>query len=127
MGTFLKYYPLLTYYNAPLNAQFEKNFNSYLSPNIILASAGIFILIVNVDLNKRWYVRGIKFISHSSYGIYLIHVLILTFLAQIGISCKFNIPAIGILLTFIACSIISSTIIFFLNKLPFGKYITGSH
>ena len=68
---------------------------------------------------------GIRFVSKYSYGIYLSHVLVLTILAKKGINSYAYQPIIGIPLTTLCCFFISLLVIFILNKIPFGKYVSG--
>ena len=84
------------------------------------------MLLINVQLRDGWYARAVKFISRHSYGIYLIHVLVLAMLSHAGISWRFLNPVTGIVLTLITCLLISSTAIWLLSKLPCGKYIAGT-
>lgn len=115
-----------TYVITKHNGTFYSYFYSYLSPNVIISSIGIFLLFksVNLSLCKK-YSSVIFFFSKYSYGIYLVHVQVLWGLSEIGISHSFINPIIGIPVTSILCFLISSMIIYCINKLPYGKYISG--
>jgi len=104
---------------------FDATFYSYLTLNVILASTGIFLLFKNFIKFRTKTTSIILFFSKYSYGTYLIHILILSALSTFGFSYSFINPIIGIPITSILCLIISSLIIWGVNKLPFGKYISG--
>jgi len=104
--------------------QFYDLFYAYLTPNVIMASVGIFLLYKNLHEKYRPGIAS-EFISQYSYGIYLSHVLVLFLLSEIGLDWNLIHPAIGIPVTSAACLILSSGLVFILNKLPFGKYISG--
>lgn len=105
--------------------QFEDEFYSFLSPNVIVLSTGVFLLILNMNCRIGFIKRVINLISKYSYGIYLSHILVIYLLQTAGISWSFLTPIIGIPLTTIACLAISLSITYMLNKIPFGKYISG--
>lgn len=114
-----------TYYLSDYTNAFYAGFYSFLTPNVLITAIGIFMLVknrffLNVKKNKLFTL----FVKHS-YGIYLVHVIILTFLAHYGIDYNLLNPIAGIPLTTIICLVISGGIIYLLNKLPYGKYISG--
>jgi surface polysaccharide O-acyltransferase-like enzyme len=132
-----KLYPLLlfiigisitifgTYLLTKNKGQFYGGFYSYVSPNVIIASTGVFLFFRHSNFRSKCFTNLIKFISKYSYGIYLAHVFVLILLSKIGISWSFINPIIGIPLTTISCLSISSIIIYIINKSPYGTYISG--
>ncbi|MFQ3575547.1 MAG: acyltransferase family protein [Cytophagales bacterium] len=111
-----------TYLATFYKGSFYEGFYSYLSPNVILASVGVFLLFKDFfKLNSK----VILFLSKYSYGTYLIHILVLSVLSKIGLNYAFITPLIGIPLISVLCFVLSTLIIWGLNKLPFGKYISG--
>lgn len=114
-----------TYYLTSLDGKFSEVFYGYLSPNILIFSIGIFMLFKNHNKVNSKIAPGIRFVSKYSYGIYLSHVLVLTILAKKGINSYAYQPIIGIPLTTLCCFFISLLVIFILNKIPFGKYVSG--
>jgi surface polysaccharide O-acyltransferase-like enzyme len=104
---------------------FRDYFYSYLSPNVLLLTAGIF-LVFSVSkgfINKSNLVTG--FISRYSYGIYLSHVFCMFWLDKIGLNWKLTNPFLSIPLTGLCCLIISGFLVFILSKAPLGRYISG--
>jgi len=104
---------------------FVESFYNYLTPNVILLSAGIFLLFKNFAGFSEKTNSVIIFIGKYSYGIYLVHILVLWLLAKFGFSYTLISPIVGIPITGFLCLIISTFIIFIINKIPFGKYISG--
>jgi surface polysaccharide O-acyltransferase-like enzyme len=105
--------------------QYVDTLYAYLSPNVLIVSIGIFVLFKTRNITNPMLIVIIHFISKYSYGIYLVHILVLLFLSNLGISWKLINPIIGIpVTTFLALSV-SGIIIYTINKLPYGKYISG--
>ena len=104
---------------------FDGLFYRYLTPNVLLSSAGLFMLVGNFKF--RWQLPEFlrQFICRYSFGIYLVHVLVLSELSRLGINCSYKHPAIGIPVTTIACLAISGLLVALLNRLPGGKYVSG--
>lgn len=64
-------------------------------------------------------------VNRFSYGIYLIHVLVLWGLDSFGINASLINPLIGIPITVFLCVIISLVIVKIINKNSIGFYISG--
>jgi len=105
--------------------EYVSTFYEPLSPNILLYASGLFLLCKNRDLNYKPFVLFRNFISKYSYGIFLVHVLVLSKLDDFGIRWNFIHPIIGIPFTIVVCLIISAVIVFLIHKIPYGKYISG--
>jgi len=116
VGTFL----VLHYYN-----EYSSMFYECLTPNILMLAMGIFLLQKDKDFSNRGLVAIRNYISKYSYGIFLVHVLIINLLDSYDIRWDFINPAMGIPITVFLCLTISSVIIFIVNKLPYGKYVSG--
>jgi peptidoglycan/LPS O-acetylase OafA/YrhL len=86
---------------------------------------GIFLLLKDKDISNKMLVPIRNFICKYSYGIFLVHVLVLFTIEDFGINWQLINPIIGIPITILICLVISSAIIFVVNKLPYGKYISG--
>jgi surface polysaccharide O-acyltransferase-like enzyme len=111
-----------TYISTKYKGSFYVGFYNYLSPNVILVSVGIFLLFKDfIRFNSKY----ILFFSKYSYGTFLIHVLVLTILGKKGLNYAFINPIIGIPITSVICFVVSTLIIWGVNKLPLGKYISG--
>jgi surface polysaccharide O-acyltransferase-like enzyme len=114
-----------TYLILQFKHEYASTFYECLSPNILLYSMGMFLLLKDKDIRFKPLVQVRNFICRYSYGIFLVHVLIFFQLGDYGINWQLINPIFGIPVTIVVCLIISSAIIFVVNKLPYGKYISG--
>ncbi|WP_195157847.1 acyltransferase family protein [Flavobacterium columnare] len=111
-----------TFFATKYKGKFYEGFYSYLMQNVLIVSIGIFLVFKDfIKFNSK----TISFFSKYSYGIYLIHIFVMTNLEKLGFSYTFINPIIGIPVTSILCFIISTIIIRKINNLSFGKYISG--
>jgi surface polysaccharide O-acyltransferase-like enzyme len=116
---------ICTYIETIKSGKFSETYYSYLSPFVILSSVAIFLIFKDLSFRNKLIVKSVKYISKYSYGIYLVHVLILIVLSKVGLDCNFINPIAGIFLTTFSCLLLSMLVTFFLNKIPYGKYISG--
>ncbi|MDD4969928.1 MAG: acyltransferase family protein [Paludibacter sp.] len=128
-----------TYFYSRNHGSFDSHLYQSFSPNVIILSTGVFLFLKNrnshfesvnscskqADVNLKLSILARNFICKYSYGIYLIHVLILILLDKVGISSDLINPILGIPVTVVMCLLISGTIIYTINKIPFGEYISG--
>lgn len=101
-------------------------FGDYLTPNVLLSSIGMFLFVKNVKhlQSKMTYINTI--LDKYTYGIYLSHMLILVLLSKFTVwNILLEEPLIGIPLITLMCLTGSFIIVYVINKLPFGKYISG--
>ncbi len=95
----------------------------FCSPNVIAMSFGAFIIIRSVFSRRKHENRIVKEISALSYGIYLMHILVLGAVYRLlegQFPTQWTIPAVGIL-TFIICCLLAKVI----SLLRWSKYIIG--
>lgn len=114
-----------TYFVSNYYGKFNYLFYDYLTPNVLLVSIGLFVLFKNLNYNNTKLKIIYNFISKYSYGIYLVHVLILTILSKFGIEWDFINPIFAIPIKTFMCLFISGIIVYLVNKLPYGKFISG--
>lgn len=114
-----------TYFTQRFTGKFVSTYYEPLSPNILLYSAGFFLFMKDKDFKNRPAIKIRTFISKYSYGIFLAHVLILFKLYDFGLGWHFTNPILAIPATVFICFTVTLPIVFIINKLPFGKYISG--
>ncbi|WP_417888211.1 acyltransferase [Zunongwangia sp.] len=114
-----------TYYLTNQKNEFSGYFYGYLTPNVLLSSIGIFLILKNLKIKSNKIKRVILFISNESFGIYLVHVLTLTLLSKVGINWQFTNPIMSIPITTLICILISTLIIYLIRKIKYGNYISG--
>ena len=66
-----------------------------------------------------------KTVSDYSFGIYLVHILVIGIFFQNGIFWTMANPLISLPALVVLTLLTSMTVIFILRKIPFGKYISG--
>lgn len=111
-----------TYLITKYKGSFYHGFYDYLSLNVIFVSAGIFLFFKDF---VRFNSKTILFFSKYSYGTYLIHILVLWIFGEFGFFYNSLNPIIGIPIISVSCFFVSTLIIWGVNKLPFGKYVSG--
>ena len=114
-----------TYIVSNSHGKFNDMFYNYLTPNVMFVAIGVFLMMKNYEITNRNIITIFKYISKYSYGIYLVHVLFLGVLSKIGLNWKFIHPLIGIPLTTVICIVLSLGVVYIINKIPYGKYISG--
>ncbi|MDR3653999.1 MAG: acyltransferase family protein [Paludibacter sp.] len=97
----------------------------YLSINTIIQSIALFMWIKDSSFNNNYLAWIIKTISNYSYGIYLVHIIIISILFDNGIYWKTANPLVSLPLIVLMVFVCSFGIIFVLRKMPGGKYIAG--
>lgn len=98
---------------------------SYLSINTIIQSIALFLCFKNIDFQNKWVVTTQNMISNYSYGIYLVHILVIGILFRNGIFWNISHPILSLPFLTISVLTISFVIIYTIRKLPFGKHISG--
>ena len=114
-----------TIYLSAQDNHFNEFFYGYLSPNVLLSSAGLFLLFRTLSIRNSRLQALSSFVNNHSYGIYLVHILILELLHYVGINWQFIHPAIGIPVAALSCLVLSIVSIYVLTKIKFGHYISG--
>lgn len=114
-----------TYITTKHKGMFFHGFYKYLSPNVFITSVGLFLFFKNLKHNNNTLNKVAHIISKYSYGIYLSHIFVLTLIYKLGINWSVINSMIGIPITTILCLICSLLITILINKIPFGKYISG--
>ena len=131
--------PLGTYYLTNRKGEFDGQFQTYLAPNILACSFALFLYLKNYDwqnleANFPRVARFIHRFASMSFGVYLLHALILDILKNgyFGFAIYNNnilgVPtnpcyAVPILTTFV--TVISTIIIALLYKIPHAKKLVG--
>jgi surface polysaccharide O-acyltransferase-like enzyme len=97
------------------------------SPAVLMLSASIFIVFKVASPKLSPMAARIRdFAGRYNYGLYLGHALVLYFLDDhLGISYKLCTPVVAIPLTALVCFIITLMLVWIINKIPFGKWVSG--
>jgi surface polysaccharide O-acyltransferase-like enzyme len=116
-----------TYYRSLRLKDFDNFYYTYLSINVMMASSGIFLFVKNYRYTGKQGVmsRLTGLISKYSYGIYLVHILVLSLLNIFKINCYSADPIIAVPATSAICLCISLLIVWLVSKIPLGRYVSG--
>lgn len=98
---------------------------SYFSIVTIIQSGSIFMLFKQLELKNKYILLIQRKISDYSYGIYLVHIIVIGLLFRNGIYWSFTNPIVSLPLLLLLVLTISMSIIFILRKIPGFKYISG--
>ncbi len=98
---------------------------SYLSVSTIIQSVAVFLLVKDSSIKNKFACRVQKTISDYSYGIYLVHIIVIGVLFRNGIYWSFAHPLISLPGLTVMVLVCSFAIIFVLRKVPLGKYVAG--
>ena len=114
-----------TYFLSKQKGALDETLFEYLSPNIVLLSATVFLWFKTVKISKTPLNKWISLGAQYSFGIYLVHRMIMNTLSYWGLDWTFIHPTVGVPLTTVVSFIVSLGIIYFLQKIPGGKRISG--
>jgi surface polysaccharide O-acyltransferase-like enzyme len=104
--------------NKPIvNGMFNGKYYQYLSVNVVLASASLFMLLKNTFNASKLYLDKLRFGNQYGFGVYLIHVLVLDALQLIHINGSFINPIVGSVITIVVCYLISLVLVSFLSRI----------
>jgi surface polysaccharide O-acyltransferase-like enzyme len=104
--------------NKPMvNGMFNGKYYQYLSVNVVLASASLFMLLKNTFKASKFYLDKLRFVNQYGFGVYLIHVLVLDALQLIHINGSFINPIVGSFITIVVCYLISLVLVSILSRI----------
>ncbi|SHM65666.1 acyltransferase [Flavobacterium chilense] len=114
-----------TYFLSQKTNSFNGYFYNYDTLNVLIVSIGVFLFFKNFEIFNPALNKVVNFISKYSYGIYLVHILTLTVIKEIGIHNYVTNPIFAVPVIALLCLFISAVVIYSINKIPYGKYISG--
>ena len=98
----------------------DQYFYNYFNIAVVSMSIAVFVFVRDVFINKKIFSKQFAVISKCSFGIYLVHMIILEVLAIVGISSTLLHPAFGIPFTVLCLFSLCLLLICVLKKI---KYI----
>lgn len=116
---------LVAYFMSIKTGKLNLSIYSYLSINTIIQSAAVFLIFRDFTVSNKFLNRIQSTISNYSYGIYLVHIIVIGVLFRNGIYWSFAHPIISLPVLTILVLILSATIIFIIRLIPGGKFISG--
>ena len=114
-----------SYYFTVESGKFYGLLYANFSPSVVLASAGLFLFFRYQNLDIPLLSPFRDWVSSHSYGIYLVHIMVLFYLAKAGVYGEMLHPSIGVPITAFTCLVISGGIVWLLRKIPLIKNLAG--
>ncbi|MCO5950313.1 acyltransferase family protein [Mucilaginibacter sp. RT5R15] len=115
-----------TYFWSVHTGALNAIFYEYASVNVAMMAAGVFVFVKHVRMPVSNSVTSIvQLISDYSFGIYLIHPLLVLFLERTNMNIARTSPVWGVPVTVLAVLLMSILILRVIKLLPFGRYLTG--
>ena len=114
-----------TYFFSKNSHRLDLSIYGYLTLNTIIQSIAIFLLIRDFSFKNKLILQIQNTISDYSYGIYLVHIIVIGVFFRNGIYWSFSNPLISLPLLTIMVLGCSFGIIYVLRKIPLGKYVAG--
>jgi surface polysaccharide O-acyltransferase-like enzyme len=121
-----------TYLLLRQKGQYDPYFYDYLSPNVILMSLSAYFLLRWLPYERIYQklprLRGIvAILCTTSFGVYMVHVLLLSVLKGGRLGFVLNgssiAPGLGILLTFLLVMPVSIAIVYTMQRIPVLKHL----
>jgi surface polysaccharide O-acyltransferase-like enzyme len=116
---------LFAYYASMDAHKLNLSIYSYLNLNTILQSIAIYLLFKDYKCKNRYWLGIRNVISGYSFGIYLVHILVIGIFFKYGIFWTMAHPLISLPLVTVLTLTSSIGLIWMLCKLPFGKYFAN--
>lgn len=113
------------FFTTVKKGKFDTSFYYNLTPNVALASVGMFLMVKNIKIKHDILNESFFYLSRHSLGIYLMHMFVYKLLLISGINWEIFSVVMKIILQSTLCIVISCLLIFFIRKIPYGKYISG--
>jgi len=116
---------VLTYLFSKVAHKPDLRMYSYLTVNSIVQTIAVFLWIKDSTIKNKYILVFQKAISNYSYGIYLVHIIVIGIFFNHGIFWTMAHPLISLPLVTLMTLLTSFLIVYILRKIPFGKYISG--
>ena len=114
-----------TYLFSKNNHKLDLTMYSYLGVNTIIQSIAIFMLVKDLTVENRHLYQTFETVSKYSYGIYLVHIIIISIMFDHGIYWAIAHPLISLPVITLMVLVCSFAIIYVFRILPGGKRVTG--
>ena len=116
----------ITYYLSFHNKKLNETYLPPLTPNICIMSVSIFLIFKNssIRLSERM-IKIVNFFSQYSYGVYLMHILVLALIDDYVIEVTSFNPILAIPMISIACFFISYGLVYLFKKIPYINIFFG--
>ena len=118
---------ITTLYFSNIKGAVAEEFMSFKSIGAFLMAFAVMDFCTNLFKNKEYSKTTkacLKLLSKCTFGVYLVHELILSLSSGMDLFVPEKVPVIGIPLEAIIIFVISFAVVRFINLTPIGKYIS---
>jgi surface polysaccharide O-acyltransferase-like enzyme len=121
-----------TYLLLRQKGEYVSFFYEYLSPNVIIMSLSAYLLLrwlpyERIYMKMPWLNRLVTIVCVTSFGVYMVHVLLLSILKGGRLGFILNgasiAPGVGILITFLVVMPLSIGIVYLMQRIPILKHL----
>jgi len=116
---------VVTYYLSHIAHRLDLSMYGYLSVNTIIQSAAIFLWFKDMEIKNKYLAWIMSTVSNYSYGIYLVHIMVIGIFFNNGIFWTMAHPLVSLPMVTLLTLVTSFIIIYIIRKIPFGNYISG--
>jgi len=116
---------IYTYFISKSDHKLNLFMYNYLSINTIIQTIAVFMIVSGSEIKNKILIFLRDTISNYSFGIYLVHIMVIGVLFLNKIFWTMAPPIVSVPLITLLVLIISTGIIYLLRKIPGGKYISG--
>lgn len=115
----------LTWYFSKNAGKLDLFMYGYIKPNTIVQSVAFFLMVKDLTFRNKILLYLQNKVCTHSYGIYLAHVMALSFFFDHGFYWKVGNPLWSVWFVSICALIVCYLFVFLLHKLPYGKCVSG--
>jgi surface polysaccharide O-acyltransferase-like enzyme len=114
-----------TYWLSAVNGELTLTFMGTFTINTLIQTVAVFFLFKNAEIENSGFRFFIQLISDYSFGIYFVHIMIISLFFRVGIFWTMAHPAISVPIVVLLTLISSVLVIFLLRKIPGFKHVSG--
>ncbi len=114
-----------TYFASKNAHKLDMSFYGSLTLNTMIQSIALFLLMKDMTIQNKIMNWTINIISDYSYGIYLVHIMIISILFNHHVFWTMAYPLISLPVIVLVTLVLSFSVIYVLRKIPVLNYISG--
>ena len=117
---------LMTYRASLASGEMDETYLDNLKPAVSLTAISVYLVFKNISLKLPVWIKNIiESISVHSYGIFLVHILVLTLFFKSGFTYTILPVVISVPLISLLCLLISWGVIYIFKKIPVLRLVAG--
>lgn len=112
---------VLSYFNQRQTTDFMSTF----CPNTFVQVLAVYFFFKSASVNNKFLVKFLDLLSNYSFGIYLVHIMVISLLFRVGVFWTMAHPLVSIPLLLIIVISISWMVIYILRRIPGFRHVAG--